>query len=296
MNIIKILSIPEFKIILRIDRFFNKNLKNIILIFGKNNSKKKIIVNYLIQYYTRIIRKEFPVKKENQKFDKINQEKNAYSFSKVEYIKILYPKTKDVEVKFLKFLDSELSNLYKFKKNKKIVILYQISFLSKMGNKKLYNIIRKNLDNFFFIFTADSLSKLSIILKDNIFCFPISGWNNFFKQKEIKRNKNNNKEVTQFNSILTNRFLGPLTEQNKIFKILFRFQFKSFKKYNIAKNEKLEITTEHCLEKFLLRKLVDLINSYYIIFSLFKLNMSFKWNKTKYLIAHIFYKLLQVNI
>nr|UXY88428.1 CPARA_3gp383 [Cryptomonas curvata] len=295
MNIIKILSIPEFKIIFKIDKFFNKNLKNIILIFGKNNSKKKIIVSYLIHYYTRIIRKEFPTKKEFHMFDKINQEKNADSFSKIEYVKILYPKTKVVEVKFLKFLDSELSNLYKFKKNKKIIILYQISFLSKMGNKKLYNIIKKHLDNFFFIFTADSLSKLSITLKDKIFCFPVSGWNNFFKQKKIKINYNN-KEIVQFNSVLTNRFLGPLIKQKQIFKILFWFQFKTFNKYNISKNEKLEITIEHCLENFLLRKLIDLINSYYTNFSLFKLELSLKWNKTKYLIAHIFYKLLQVNI
>jgi hypothetical protein len=307
MNVIKILSISEFKIIFKLELFFNKNLKNHILIFGKNNSKKKIIVSYLIQYYTRIILKKFCIKKKYQKLDKINQCESSDFFPNVEYLKIIYPKTKEIESKFLTYLDNKLSNLSRFKKNIKIVVIYQITVWDKWGNKNLYNIIKKNFNNFFFIFTTDSLSKFSISLKDKIFCFPVSVWNNILSRKRnlvnvknikkiFKQKNNNKKEILQMNSFSNDFFFDSLLKQKRIFKILFRFQTENYNKYNFVKNGKIEITIEHCLEKILLRNLVDLINSYSTYFSLFKLNLNYKWNKTKFLIAHIFNKNLQLNI
>ena len=56
-----------------------------------------------------------------------------------------------------------------------------------MQQKKLFQIVNKYLDYFFFIFTCSSLKKTINNIKDKTFCFPILEWTFFCKKKKKSR-------------------------------------------------------------------------------------------------------------
>jgi hypothetical protein len=306
MNIIKILPCGISKTIYKTDSFFEKIFKKNILIFGKNKFKQKIIVDYLVKnYFTFKSLFFFDKKNNNQLFIKnIIKRKsvNSYNFN---YFKIIFSRKEKNHLVFLKIINSKLSNWSKFKKNKFIVILYNISKLNKTKQKKLFQIVNKYLDYFFFIFTCSSLKKTINNIKDKTFCFPILEWTFFCKKKKNMLNTENcigwlrqkkNKNMENICLKLKLLILTSIANYYKTFYFLVDF-WKTFffshvrnsNKHIISKSNTIKIPAEYCSLKILLKKVFTFSNLYQNKYFLLKIHLPITWKKTTHLITLFIY-------
>nr|UXY87925.1 hypothetical protein CcurKRNrm3_p066 [Cryptomonas curvata] len=294
MKIIRIIATDISKKFYIPNDFFKKFLDKNLLIFGNDNCQKKAFVNFLIMSYCRSKNKFYN--------NGVIKKRIGYSYGD-NYIKIIFPNKKNDQIFILKFLINKLSNLSKFKKNNFIIILYHISILNKATQRKLFSIIEKYLTHFFFIFIVDSLKKIITRIKHKTFCFPISKWAFFWKEKQniIKKKKFktflDNKNYFKIKNIFLKLNLSSMKQLFKFFfsiinfeAIFFFFLFKNCVRYNIFQDEIIKSIAEHCFIKVFLKKLLSILNLYEIKYFLSITHLHFIWKKTIYLITFILYK------
>ena len=310
--IIKILPDGASKKLFMHDEFLKKIFDKNIIIFGKNSFKKKAVVNILIKNYFRLKDKFFFKRKKNQFYNKhiINEKTNDLYTQN--YLKIIFPNKNSNLTTFLKTINSRLSNLSKFKKNKYVVILYQVSKLNTIKQRKLFHIINRHLNHFFFIFTTNSLKKIITNIKHKTFCFSLLEWNFLwigkqnliekkdfnviFQKKKYNRLKNVFLKSKISNLIMISRSFEPFFFLFKIWKIFFFFHFKNNYKYICSQNQTIKILRDYCNTKVFLKLSLNITNLYEIGYFLYKIYVAVYSKKTAYLTISILFYFLYKNI
>ncbi|AEA39041.1 hypothetical protein CPARA_3gp383 (nucleomorph) [Cryptomonas paramecium] len=114
----------------KIHNFLNKHLNKSVLLIGKNNFKRKFIINCILKYC------------------KNERDCVIYSGFKLKCIKFIFDKKKNIKISFI---IEKIIGLSKFSKNKTVIIFYQICNINKSRQTYLLKEINKIKKIFFYI-------------------------------------------------------------------------------------------------------------------------------------------------
>nr|UXY87428.1 hypothetical protein 1634Bnrm3_p061 [Cryptomonas sp.] len=254
-----------------IDKFFDNILDKTIILFGKNNNQKKILISYLVRYYNKISCEKFLV----EKFNVFNGIETLRNVLMIVFIEFAFVKKNGQYLMFLEKLDNKLFSYSKMKNRteKKIVLLYNINILDKIGQKKLQIITERYKMFFYFIFTTEKINNIYLDIKKKSICFPISAWSilvkKYFSKVKIKK-----EQLYEFKTLSKSKrppsFISKgLKISNKgpydtfsfgcvfLYKLII-FWYKNCLNLNLWQNNKFDMMIKNCLGPKILKMTANL--------------------------------------